>query len=493
MINVPDDSRDAHAEPLEMFMWGQPLGRPAEHSEAAPQQTRVKQAFHARVTRAAPRVLQPLRYSPSLRLRSPNQFWRLLPPSPMMIASQCGRTLTPPPEPNVGAFGEKLRKQRERRGLDLDAISNTTKISTRMLRALEDEHFDQLPGGIFNKGFVRAYARQVGLDEEEAVADYLTASRENQFQTRSVQPDFRAPAAKPAPAAPPDPGNNVLTDLPADNNKNDDSNDQNQQRRPEERRKKGRRDDDRRNEDRRNNDLRNNDRRNDDLRSEDHPYRTKEQKYPAGDPDPSADHSSASVPWGKLAFALLLVTLLLAVWNFRRHPTATSQPVPFSSQSPAPVSTPASAATAGTLPAEKSSPAPISTTPPPTHPQPAPSAAASATDSASKPPASPDANLPAAKPTAPAPAAKPATFTLLIRAEESTWISLIADGKPVAQENLIAPAHTSVRATREIVVKAGNAAGISFLLNGKEIPAQGNEGEVKTYVFDSTGLRPAPQ
>jgi Domain of unknown function (DUF4115) len=84
-------------------------------------------------------------------------------------------------------------------------------------------------------------------------------------------------------------------------------------------------------------------------------------------------------------------------------------------------------------------------------------------------------------------------FTLLIRAEESTWISLIADGKPVAQENLIAPAHTSVRATREIVVKAGNAAGISFLLNGKEIPAQGNEGEVKTYVFDATGLRPAPQ
>ena len=50
-----------------------------------------------------------------------------------------------------------------------------------------------------------------------------------------------------------------------------------------------------------------------------------------------------------------------------------------------------------------------------------------------------------------------------------------------------------MRATREIVVKAGNAAGISFLLNGKEIPARGNEGEVKTYVFDATGLRTAPQ
>src|SRR6202167_5726194 len=79
----------------------------------------------------------------------------------------------------VGAFGEKLRKQREQRGIALDAISNTTKISTRMLRAIEEEHFDQLPGGVFNKGFVRAYARQVGLNEEEAVADYLAALREN--------------------------------------------------------------------------------------------------------------------------------------------------------------------------------------------------------------------------------------------------------------------------------------------------------------------------
>ena len=65
----------------------------------------------------------------------------------------------------------------------------------------------------------------------------------------------------------------------------------------------------------------------------------------------------------------------------------------------------------------------------------------------------------------------------------------MADGKPVAQETLIAPAHTSVRARREIVVKTRNAAGVSFLLNGREIPAQGNEGEVKTYVFDETGVR----
>jgi hypothetical protein len=87
----------------------------------------------------------------------------------------------------------------------------------------------------------------------------------------------------------------------------------------------------------------------------------------------------------------------------------------------------------------------------------------------------------------------PSSFSLLIRAEENTWVSITADGKPVAQETLIAPAHTSVRATGEVVVKAGNAAGISFQLNGAEIPAQGNEGEVKTYVFDAAGVRVLPQ
>src|ERR1700734_2363418 len=67
-----------------------------------------------------------------------------------------------------------------------------------MLRALEDEHFDQLPGGVFSKGFVRAYARQVGLNEEEAVADYLTALRENQIQSQTLLPNFGSVAAKPA-------------------------------------------------------------------------------------------------------------------------------------------------------------------------------------------------------------------------------------------------------------------------------------------------------
>jgi cytoskeleton protein RodZ len=78
----------------------------------------------------------------------------------------------------MGAFGDRLRREREMSGITLDEITESTKISRRHLKALEGEHFDQLPGGVFNKGFVRAYARFLGLDEDQAVADYSAASNE---------------------------------------------------------------------------------------------------------------------------------------------------------------------------------------------------------------------------------------------------------------------------------------------------------------------------
>ena len=78
----------------------------------------------------------------------------------------------------MGVFGDRLRREREMRGITLDEITESTKISRRHLEALEGEHFDQLPGGVFNKGFVRAYARFLGIDEDRAVADYSAASNE---------------------------------------------------------------------------------------------------------------------------------------------------------------------------------------------------------------------------------------------------------------------------------------------------------------------------
>ena len=86
------------------------------------------------------------------------------------------------------SFGEKLRREREKRSITLDQISDSTKIGTRMLQALEEDRFSQLPGGIFNKGFVRAYARHLGLDEDQTVADYLEASGD----APPVQPELPA-------------------------------------------------------------------------------------------------------------------------------------------------------------------------------------------------------------------------------------------------------------------------------------------------------------
>jgi cytoskeletal protein RodZ len=75
----------------------------------------------------------------------------------------------------MGKFGDTLRQEREFRGITLDAITRVTKISNRHLVALEQEHFEVLPGGVFNKSMVREYARVVGLDQEEWVGRYLSA------------------------------------------------------------------------------------------------------------------------------------------------------------------------------------------------------------------------------------------------------------------------------------------------------------------------------
>ncbi|HUK25674.1 MAG TPA: RodZ domain-containing protein [Terriglobales bacterium] len=74
------------------------------------------------------------------------------------------------------SFGARLKQEREKRNLSLEDVSRSTKISVRMLQALEEEHFERLPGGVFNKGFVRAYARCLELSEDQAVADYLAAT-----------------------------------------------------------------------------------------------------------------------------------------------------------------------------------------------------------------------------------------------------------------------------------------------------------------------------
>src|ERR1051326_236447 len=98
----------------------------------------------------------------------------------------------------MASFGERMRREREMRGVTLDEIAESTKIGKRNLQALEDEEFDKLPGGIFNKGFVRAYAKYLGIDEEQAVADFLAAETAASSGVRLAVQDLpSAPVANP--------------------------------------------------------------------------------------------------------------------------------------------------------------------------------------------------------------------------------------------------------------------------------------------------------
>ena len=73
-------------------------------------------------------------------------------------------------------LGQRLKQEREAQGVSLNEIAQKTRIGVRLLQAIEAEEFDQLPGGIFNKSFIQQYAQYLGLDEKQAVRDYLRAT-----------------------------------------------------------------------------------------------------------------------------------------------------------------------------------------------------------------------------------------------------------------------------------------------------------------------------
>jgi cytoskeletal protein RodZ len=73
----------------------------------------------------------------------------------------------------MASFGETLKRERELREISLRQIAEATKINIRYLEALEENRFDALPGGLFNKGFIRAYSTFIGVDGEAMVNSYL--------------------------------------------------------------------------------------------------------------------------------------------------------------------------------------------------------------------------------------------------------------------------------------------------------------------------------
>jgi cytoskeleton protein RodZ len=102
------------------------------------------------------------------------------PPSPPSAPGGTRLTLRPPPwdksaaEAEPGSFGHWLRRQREVREISLREIAERTKISLRYLEAMEEDRFDLLPAPVFAKGFLREYARYVGLSPDEVVNHWLS-------------------------------------------------------------------------------------------------------------------------------------------------------------------------------------------------------------------------------------------------------------------------------------------------------------------------------
>lgn len=78
----------------------------------------------------------------------------------------------------AATIGEQLRLAREERGIPLREISDQTRISVNYLEAIETNDYKRLPGGIFNRSFIKAYARYVGYDEKQAVEGYTRFLRD---------------------------------------------------------------------------------------------------------------------------------------------------------------------------------------------------------------------------------------------------------------------------------------------------------------------------
>src|SRR6476620_6302786 len=79
----------------------------------------------------------------------------------------------------AASIGEQLRLAREERGIGLREICDQTRISVHYLEAIETNDYKRLPGGVFNRSFIKAYARCVGYDEREAIEGYTRYLREH--------------------------------------------------------------------------------------------------------------------------------------------------------------------------------------------------------------------------------------------------------------------------------------------------------------------------
>lgn len=99
------------------------------------------------------------------------------------------------------SIGARLRQHRQERALPIEAIVERTRIQPHILDAIERDDFASIPGGLYARGYLRAYARAVGVDPEEIVRRYV-AEQEPAPPTPPAAPRAVAVDAQPAPVGP---------------------------------------------------------------------------------------------------------------------------------------------------------------------------------------------------------------------------------------------------------------------------------------------------
>jgi len=75
------------------------------------------------------------------------------------------------------SIGRYLKTTREAQGMSLEELSRATRIPVASIERLEGDHFDDLPGEVFVRGFLRAYARAVGAPVDDVLARYTSSRR----------------------------------------------------------------------------------------------------------------------------------------------------------------------------------------------------------------------------------------------------------------------------------------------------------------------------
>ncbi len=324
------------------------------------------------------------------------------------------------------------------RGITLDEIAAATRIGTRSLKALEDEEFKKLPGGIFNKGFVRAYAKFLGISEEQAVSDYLAASGESEKpaeidptqllarrenfeekskaaikrvkELQSVQTD--SPSGVPWTALL---GLILLVALTWGG------------------------------------------------RVGYLKYKTYRDEQAQAQRDAQQAKVQADAAASQAAAAQQTASLAPASAQPQTSPVippdnASSQP----SEATQPPSTPS---TTAPKPENEQQPRPETTQ----KVQPATDPKAVATDRSATNPV------------------QPGNFVVSISARERTWVSITADGKYLMSGELPVSSRKTVEAHNRIVLKTGNAGGTDLFFNGKPLPPLGAEGVVRTVTISADG------